>query len=108
MEEGRCFRCDKIGHRANDPKFHPRPNNGQSSQPSRFSSSFQRPSNPPQRPQQIRQTQITDSAKESPKARGEIRELIRTIEAMNEADQDVVLGMFKEEEEVESNNVPGF
>lgn len=96
MQEGRCFKCHEIGHRANDPKFHPRPP-GQSTPPSR-----QQP--PPYRQQSIRQTttqattsrQTPHQTENLPQGLGAIRELIRQVKDMSVEDQELVLEMFDE------------
>lgn len=99
IQEGRCFRCDQIGHRAADPKFHPKNNQGNQNN--------NRNNNNPFR-QQIRQTTVDNqSASNSaqrqnenlPQGKDAIQELVRKIQNMSNEDQDTVLEMFGEMED---------
>lgn len=95
IREGRCFRCDKIGHRANDQKFHPR-NEARPTNPN-----GQRSNNPFQKGlgQQIRQTSSAPQQPEDlPQEKNAIQELLRKIQDMSTEDQDTVLEMFEDME----------
>lgn len=109
IKEGRCFRCDQIGHRAADPKFHPKNNQGA---PSTNTNPFR---------QQIRQTTVNSQPASTsnlqqnealPQGKNAIQELVRKIQNMTNEDQDTVLEMFGEMEEAgrdsDSNNGQDF
>lgn len=92
IKENRCFRCDKVGHRANNPQFHPRnevrPFNQGGSRPNNFQRGLG---------QQIRQT-TTPQQDEPPQEKDAIQELVRKIQAMSSEDQGTVLEMFDDME----------
>lgn len=90
IKEGRCFRCDKLGHRANNPQFHPRNEARPSGQGGPRPNTFQRGLG-----QQIRQTTTAPRQEEElPQGREAIQELLRKIQDMSTEDQDTVLEMF--------------
>lgn len=94
IKEGRCFRCDKIGHRANNPQFHPRNEARPFNQGGPRPNTFQRGLG-----QQIRQTTAAQPQEEEPPQEGTaIQELLRKIQNMNTEDQDTVLEMFSDME----------
>lgn len=96
IKEGRCFRCDKIGHRANNPQFHPRNEARPTNQ------NGQRSTNPFRTGlgQQIRQTTTAPQQQEElPQGTSAIQELVRKIQEMSSDDQDTVLEMFEDMEQ---------
>lgn len=105
IEEGRCFRCDQVGHRAADPKFHPKNNQSARSNP------FQKGLG-----QQVRQTTVDNQSTSTPapqqdgpwpKGKSAIHELVRKIQNMTDEDQETALAMFGEMEDAATNSDNG-